>query len=116
MTTTARFARPRRDALAEGRWVDDGGRVTALDGAEPVASAVHHRAERRLAAARAEQQRSQDRYEAATGRAAHLAAEEALHAADQEVGAGDAWFRWIDDARYHGLDAGPFGLRQERES
>jgi hypothetical protein len=70
----------------------------------------HDRAERRLGAALAEQRRSRERYDAAVGRSAHLHAAVGLHAADQDVAARDAWLRWVDDDRYHGLDAGPFEL------
>ena len=70
----------------------------------------HDRAERRLGEAVAEQHRSSERYDAAVGKSAQLLAEVALHAADQEVGARDAWLRWVDDDRYRGLNAGPFEL------
>jgi hypothetical protein len=73
----------------------------------------HDRAERRLGAALAEQRRSRERYDAAVGRSAHLHAAVGLHAADQDVAARDAWLRWVDDDRYHGLDAGPFELLVE---
>ena len=73
----------------------------------------HDRAERRLGAALAEQRRSRERYDAAVGRSAHLHAAVGLHAADQDVAARDAWLRWVDDDRYHGLDAGPFELLAE---
>ena len=73
----------------------------------------HKRAEQRLGAALAEQHRSSARYDAAIGRSAHLIAEAALHAADQEVAERDAWLRWVDDERYHGLNAGPFELFAE---
>ena len=36
-----------------------------------------------------------------------------LHAADEEVAARDAWLTWVDDDRYHGLNAGPFELLAE---
>ena len=73
----------------------------------------HARAERLLGAALAEQRRSRERYDAAVGRAAHLLAAVALHAADQEVAARDAWLRWVDDDGYRGLNAGPFELLAE---
>jgi hypothetical protein len=62
----------------------------------------HDRAERRLGAALAEQHRSSDRYDAAVGRSARLLAAVALHAADQEVAARDAWLRWAEDDGYRG--------------
>jgi hypothetical protein len=68
----------------------------------------HARAERLLGAALAEQHRSRERYDAAVGSSAHLLAAVALHAADQEVAARDAWLRWVDDDSYRGLNAGPF--------
>ena len=82
---------------------------------EPMATVgtEHDRAERRLGAALAEQHRSRERYDAAVGRSAHLLAAVALHAADQEVAARDAWLRWVDDDGYRGLNAGPFELLVE---
>jgi hypothetical protein len=73
----------------------------------------HARAERRLGAALAEQHRSRERYDDAVGRSAQLVAAVALHAADQEVAARDAWLRWVDDDGYRGLNAGPFELLAE---
>lgn len=70
----------------------------------------HARAERLLVAALAEQHRSRERYGAAVGNSAHLLSAVALHAADQEVAARDAWLRWVDDDGYRGLNAGPFEL------
>jgi len=75
----------------------------------------HDRAEQRLGAALAEQHRLSDRYDAAMGTLAELDAEVAVHGADQEVAARDAWLKWIDDEHYHGLNAGPFDLRRELE-
>ena len=75
----------------------------------------HDCAEQRLGAALADQHRSSDRYDAALGTVGELDAEVALHAADQEVAARDAWLRWVDDEHYHGLNAGPFDLRRELE-
>jgi hypothetical protein len=73
----------------------------------------HARAERLLGAAFAEQRRSRERYGAAVGRSARLLAAVALHAADQEVAARDAWLRWIDHDGYRGLNAGPSELLAE---
>jgi hypothetical protein len=70
----------------------------------------HRRAERRLGAALVEQDRASERYHDAVGRSAHLLAAVGLHAADQEVAARNAWLRWVEDDRYHGLNAGPFEL------
>jgi hypothetical protein len=77
------------------------------------ATDAHSRGEHLLSAALAEQHRSTERYEAATGRSDHLVAEVALHAADQQVAAREAWLRWVDDEHYHGLNAGPFELFAE---
>jgi len=68
---------------------------------------------KRLDTALVEQHRSSDRYGAESGKADHLVAELALHAADQEVAAREAWLRWVDDEHYHGLNAGPFELFAE---
>jgi len=89
--------------------------MASRDVEEPMATAreEHDRAERRLGAAIAEQHRSSDRYEAAVGTSARLLAAVALHAADQEVAARDAWLRWVDDDGYRGLNAGPFELLAE---
>jgi hypothetical protein len=73
----------------------------------------HDRAERRLGAALVEQHRSNERYDAAVGKSAHLLAAVGLHAADQEVAARDAWLKWVDDDGYRGLNAGPFELLAE---
>jgi hypothetical protein len=73
----------------------------------------HDRAEWRLGAALAEQHVWSDRYDAAVGGSARLLAAVALHAADQEVAARDAWLRWVDDDGYRGLNAGPFELLTE---
>jgi hypothetical protein len=82
---------------------------------EPMATVdtEHARAERLLGAALAEQHRSRERYGTAVGRSAHLLSAVALHAADQEVAARDAWLRWVDDDGYRGLNAGPFELLAE---
>jgi hypothetical protein len=81
---------------------------------EPMASVgdEHDRAQRRLGAALAEQHRSGERYDAAVGGTARLRAAVALHVADQEVAARDAWLRWVDDDGSRGLNAGPFELRR----
>ena len=75
----------------------------------------HARAERLLGAALAEQHRSRERCDAAVGGSAHLLAAVALHVADQEVAARDAWLRWVDDDGSRGLNAGPFELLAEAE-
>jgi hypothetical protein len=92
------------------RWLDDGGHF-----GDSYAQLGHDDARRRLDAALAEQRRSRQRDDAATGRFAKLAAEVSLHAADQEVAARDRWLKWVDDEGYHGLNAGPFDLRCECE-
>jgi len=79
------------------------------------ASLEHERAQRRLGVALVEQRRLRDDYTAAVGTPAELGADAALHAADQEVAARDAWLKWVDDDGYHGLNAGPFDLRSELE-
>jgi hypothetical protein len=79
----------------------------------PNSTEAHRRGEELLGAALAEQRRTVERYEAATGHPGHLVAEVAVHAADQEVAARQAWLRWVDDEHYHGLNAGPFELFAE---
>jgi hypothetical protein len=74
---------------------------------------AHSRGEHLLSAALAEQHRSMERYDAATGKSDLLAAEVALHAADQHVAAREAWLKWVDDEHYHGLNAGAFELFAE---
>jgi hypothetical protein len=78
-------------------------------------SEEHDRAVDRVSAALAEQHRMTDRYEAAVGTSAELAAHVQLHQADEQVTASDAWLRWVDDEGYRGLNAGPFDLRRELE-
>jgi hypothetical protein len=104
------------------RSTTQGGIVTArrVLGAGPlykgtsiVDSENHDSAEQRLSLALTEQDRSLVRYEAATGKSDHLVAEAALHAADQEVAAREAWLKWVDDDAYHGLNAGPFEAAAE---
>jgi hypothetical protein len=56
----------------------------------------HDRAKGRLGEALAEQHRSREHFDAAVGKSAQLVAAVALHAADQEVAARDAWLRWVD--------------------
>jgi hypothetical protein len=77
------------------------------------ATNAHSHGEHLLSAALAEQHRSMERCHAATGKSDHLIAEVALHAADQQVAAREAWLRWVDDEHYHGLNAGPFELFAE---
>ena len=74
---------------------------------------AHSHGEHLLSAALAKQQESIERCDAATGKTDHLVAEVAVHAADQEVAAREAWLRWVDDEHYHGLNAGPFELLAE---
>jgi hypothetical protein len=88
-------------------------RDTHVEETEATLGKEHDRAERRLGAALAEQHRARARHDAAVGRSAHLVAAVGLHAADQDVAARDAWLRWVDDDRYHGLNAGPFELLAE---
>ena len=73
----------------------------------------HDSAVKRLDAARAEQHRLTGHHAAARGSPGELAAEVRLHAADQQVGAREAWLRWVDDDGYRGLNAGPFDLQRE---
>ena len=44
-----------------------------------------------------------------------MTADVALDIAHAQVMARDAWLRWVDDANYHGLNAGPFALKGELE-
>jgi hypothetical protein len=88
-------------------------RDTHVEETEATLGKEHDRAERRLSAAVAEQNRARERHDAAVGGSAHLLAAVGLHAADQEVAACDAWLRWVDDDRYRGLNAGPFELLAE---
>ena len=99
-----------RSSCELDRWLEGLGHF-----GDPHAQLGHEDARRRLDAALAEQRRSRRRDRAATGRFAKLAAEDSLHAADQEVAARDRWLKWVDDEGYHGLDAGPFDLRCERQ-
>jgi hypothetical protein len=75
-------------------------------------SQEHDRAVDRMSAALAEQHRFADRYEAAIGTSSELSAHVALHQADEQVMARDAWLKWVDDEGYRGLNAGPFDRRR----
>jgi hypothetical protein len=88
-------------------------RVPLPDDPMPKSTEAHKRGEELLGEALADQRRAVERYEAATGHPGHLVAEVAVHAADQEVAARQAWLRWVDDEHYHGLNAGPFELFAE---
>ena len=70
------------------------------------------RAVDRMSAALDEQNRCANRYEAAIGTSSELSAHVALRRADEQVMARDAWLKWVDDAGYRGLNAGPFELRR----
>jgi hypothetical protein len=112
-TITARRELAARKVSSRG----DAGPLYTLDQdveeTEATVGTEHDRAERRLGAAFAEQHRARERYDAAVGGSAHLLAAAGLHAADEEVAARDAWLKWVDDDRYHGLNAGPFELLAE---
>ena len=75
----------------------------------------HDSAVKRLDAAVAEQDRLQERHDAAMGTSGELSAAVQLSAATADATARDAWLKWVDDERYRGLNAGPFALRGERD-
>lgn len=75
----------------------------------------HDRAVQRLDAAVTEEHRLTDQHDAAVGTPAEESADLELHAASARVAARRSWLRWIDDASYRGLNAGPFALRRERD-
>jgi glycerol-3-phosphate O-acyltransferase len=77
---------------------------------------AHDGAVQRLRAAIAEQDRLTYLYEEAVGTSSEVTADAARRGADEQVVARDAWLKWVDDAAYRGLNAGPFALRRELES
>lgn len=76
---------------------------------------THDRGVQRLGAARAEEDRLAKKLLGAAGTPRELSAEVALHIAHAHVMARDAWLKWVDDASYRGLNAGPFALQGELE-
>jgi hypothetical protein len=76
---------------------------------------THDRGVQRLNAARYEEDRLAKDLLAATGTSREMSADVALHIAHAQVMARNAWLRWVDDASYHGLNAGPFALQAELE-
>jgi len=78
-------------------------------------SKQHDSAVGRLDAARAEQDRLGERYDAAIGTSTELSAYSRLRAAGARVAAREAWVKWVDDETYRGLNAGPFELLVESD-
>ena len=76
-------------------------------------SEAHDSAVQRLEAVVAEQDRLNQRYNAAIGTSTELGAYVRLRAAGDQVAAREAWLHWIDDESYRGLNAGPFELLAE---
>ena len=76
-------------------------------------SEAHDSAVQRLEAVVAEQDRLNQRYDAAIGTSTELRAHVRLRAAGDQVAAREAWLHWIDDDSYRGLNAGPFELLAE---
>ena len=81
-----------------------------------ILSAEHDRAVQRLTAAVTEEERLTVRFTAALGTSAERSADVAVHAASQHVAARDAWLKWIDDASYRGLNAGPFTVHRQLDT
>jgi hypothetical protein len=67
----------------------------------------------RLQTARVEQDRLRERFDAAVGTSTEFGAHVRLRAAGEQVTAREAWFNWVDDESYRGLNAGPFELLAE---
>ena len=76
-------------------------------------SEAHDSAVQRLEAVVAEQDRLNQRYDAAIGTSTELRAYAGLRAAGDQVAARKAWLHWLDDEGYRGLNAGPFELLAE---
>lgn len=66
-----------------------------------LASEEHGRAEQRLSAARTEEHRLSDRYEAALGTSGEMDADVELRAATAQVAARDAWLDCVDTEESH---------------
>jgi hypothetical protein len=78
-----------------------------------MASPEYEGATRRLKAALVEQDRLEERFDAAVGTSSEFGAYVRLRAAGAEVNAREVWLRWVDDPDYRGLNAGPFELAEE---
>lgn len=81
-----------------------------------MASHERRSAVQRLEAALVEQYRLGERFDAAIGTATEFRAYVCLQAAVEQVRAREAWFDWVDDETYRGLNAGPFELLAESRS
>jgi hypothetical protein len=78
-----------------------------------MASEQYESAAQRLDAAVLEQDRLTERYDAAIGTSTELGAYTRLRAVGAQVAAREAWFNWVNDETYRGLNAGPFELLAE---
>ena len=79
-----------------------------------MASQESDRAVQRLEAARVEQDRLGERFDAAVGTSTEFGAYARLRAAVDRVRAREAWVHWVGDESYRGLNAGPFEELAER--
>ena len=70
-------------------------------------------ARQRLEFAMIERDRLGKCFDAAVGTSTELRAYVRLGAAVEEVASREAWFEWVDDESYRGLNAGPFELLAE---
>ncbi|MET0511685.1 MAG: hypothetical protein ABW135_08395 [Thermoleophilaceae bacterium] len=70
-------------------------------------------ARQRLEFAMIERDRLGKSFDAAIGTPSELRAYVRLGAAVEEVASREAWFEWVDDESYRGLNAGPFELLAE---
>ena len=75
-----------------------------------MASEEHDSAVQRLEGELVEQDRLDERFDAAIGKSTELGAYVRLRAAGDQVTAREAWLHWVDDEGYRGLNAGPFEL------
>ena len=78
-----------------------------------MASQEHDGAVQRPKAALVEQDRLDERFDAAIGTSTEFGAYVRLRAAGDQVTAREAWVNWVDDEGYRGLNAGPFELLAE---
>jgi hypothetical protein len=105
-----------RNMQAPGREGDVAPRAMRAHQALPPPSAqgdVHDSAVDRLLAAREVRARARESYKDAIGTSSEFESYARVCAAGERVRSRQAWLHWVEDERYHGLNAGPFSLLEE---
>ena len=88
-----------------------GGSLTQL---KEATNHVHDSAVRRLEEALTEEDRLGMAFDAAVGTSTEFGAYVRLRHASEQVAARQTWLTWVDNASYHGLNAGPFELAADQ--